>query len=105
MPDTTKTIEPVTRFFHHVDITDDGHWIWTGNTTDTHPRFWVSRDFTQHAARFIFGVFHKVDSIGLGPFQRLCGVPLCVHPEHNKPSTWEVINNSPKKADWRQGHE
>lgn len=73
----------------NIDITDDGHWLWTGPTYPsrglTYGRFYIP-PHRVGAHRVTWVLFN-------GPIEdhleidHLCRVPLCVNPEHLEPVT------------------
>lgn len=75
------TIDPVERFWLHVQKSD-GCWLWTGErTAHGYGRVWVSRKDRPQAHRFSYELHYGPIPDGLHVCHH-CDTPLCIRPDH-----------------------
>lgn len=97
-----ETVEE--RFWRHVDKTEGGCWLWTGQK-------WLGRGYFNVAGRNVKAHRYAYELL-VGPIpdgltiDHLCATPACVNPEHLEPVTLAVniSRNRDRNTHCRRGH-
>lgn len=111
-PNKVETIigDDLARFWSHVDIGTDGHWLWRAAVNEKGYGTWRLRGATTLVHRFSYE--HFVGKIPNGlQIDHLCRTPSCVNPDHLEPVTHDENQRRGKngvlrveKVECKHGH-